>query len=97
MAGVRRRCLNLAKNSGIAMRVFIGISFIAGLAYLIFGCVVEFPVTSKSAVGMLLLGIYTMLVALVGCCGSFQYRRCLLVYMVLQVRCCVVCCVALRR
>ena len=87
MAGdIRRRCLNCARNSGIAMRVFIGVSFIAGLVFLIFGCVVEFPVTAPPAVGMVVLGVFTMFASTIGCCGSFQYRRCLLVFMILQAR-----------
>lgn len=86
-SSVRRRCVNLAKHTGIIMRAFIGISFAAGVAFVVFACVVQFPVTSPVSVGMVLLGVYTMCSALVGACGSFHYRRCLLAFMVMQVRC----------
>lgn len=72
-----------ARHTGLVMRVMVCVNFLAGLCYLIFACTVEFPVQSFPAVGMVLLGVLSFIVAIIGIVGSYHKRVCLGCFLVL--------------
>lgn len=67
------------------MRVFLALTFIAGLMFLLCGSELQYPVKSATAVCMVLLGVYTMVASCVGLVGSFQRPRWLVAFIIMQV------------
>lgn len=77
----KRTCAFCAKRSGLAMRVCMLVNLMAGICLIAFACSVQYPIQTLSAVGMLLLGILSVLSTVAGLVGSWHYRICLTAFL----------------
>ena len=77
----KRTCAFCARRSGLAMRVCMIANLIAGISLIAFACSVQFPITTLPAVGMLLLGILSVLSTIAGLIGSWHTRICLTAFL----------------
>jgi hypothetical protein len=77
----KRTCAFCARRSGLAMRAGMVANLAAGVCCIAFACSVQFPIQTLSAVGMLMMGILSVVSTLAGLVGSWHYRVCLTVYL----------------
>jgi hypothetical protein len=77
----KRTCAFCAKRSGLAMRTGMVANLAAGVCCIAFACSVQFPIQTLAAVGMLLMGILSVVSTISGLIGSWHYRICLTVYL----------------
>ncbi|GMH39788.1 hypothetical protein BSKO_07686 [Bryopsis sp. KO-2023] len=69
------------RGAGMAMRLFLAVFVVGGLGSIIFGCILEIPPKSLPSMGMVMVGVLTLMAAMFGYCGSYGQDCCLKMFL----------------